>query len=113
MGQIVDRFNRLFERIYAYVDSRPGEGAEAFTQRAVAEIAPHFGSLFNGLSLKGSGRVDVDLIYSNLRAETLENRKMLVSTGLSELVYSIQFLIRQNYGVQEEAVVSGFIRDGL
>jgi hypothetical protein len=113
VGQIVDRFNRLFERIYAYVDSRPGEGADAFTQRAVAEIAPHFGALFNGLSLQSSGRVDVDLIYSNLRAETLENRKMLVSTGLSELVYSIQFLIRQNYGVQEEAVVSGFIRDGL
>ncbi len=38
---------------------------------------------------------------------------MLVSTGLAELVYAIQFLIRQNYGLQEEAVVSGFIRDGL
>jgi hypothetical protein len=38
---------------------------------------------------------------------------MLVSTGLSELVYAMQFLIRQNYGLEEEAVVSGFIRDGL
>jgi len=113
VGQIVDRFNRLFERIYAYVDSRPGEGAEAFTRKAIEEIAPHFGSLLQGVSLKSSGRVDPELIYHNLQSETLDNRKMLVTTGLSELVYAIQFLIRQNYGLQEEAVVSGFIRDGL
>jgi hypothetical protein len=113
VSQIVDRFNRLFERIYAYVDSRPGEGAESFTEKAIAEIAPHFGTLFEGVTLKSSGRVDPDRVYDNLRAETLENRRMLVSTGLSELVYAIQFRIRQNYGLQEEAVVSGFIRDGL
>jgi len=113
VGQIVDRFNRLFERIFAYVDSRPGEGADAFTKQAVAEIAPHFGNLFQGVDLTTTGRVDPDLIYSNLQSETLDNRKMLVSTGLSELVYAMQFLIRQNYGLQEEAVVSGFIRDGL
>jgi Domain of unknown function (DUF4388) len=113
VSQIVDRFNRLFERIYAYVDSRPGEGADAFTRRAIAEIAPQFGTLFDGVSLKSSGRVEPDLIYSNLQSESVENRKMLVSTGLSELVYAVQFLIRQNYGLQDEAVVSGFIRDGL
>jgi hypothetical protein len=113
VGQIVDRFNRLFERIYSYVDSRPGPGADTFTEQAVAEIAPHFGALFFGVSLKSSGRVDPERIYSNLREETIENRKMLVSTGLSELVYAMQYLIRQNYGLQEEAVVSGFIRDGL
>lgn len=113
VGQVVDRFNRLFERIYTYVDSRPGEGADAFARSAVAEIAPQFGTLFSGVDLRSSGRVDPDLLYQNLRAETLENRKMLVTTGLSELVYAMQFLIRQNYGLQEEAVVSGFIRDGL
>lgn len=113
VGQIVDRFNRLFERIYAYVDSRPGEGAETFTEKAIAEIAPHFGDLFTGITLKSSGRVDPDQLYDNLRSEPLENRRPLVSTGLSELVYAIQFRIRQNYGLQEEAVVSGFIRDGL
>jgi Domain of unknown function (DUF4388) len=113
VGQVVDRFNRLFERIYAYVDSRPGEGAEAFLNRAVAEIAPAFGTLFDGVSVGGSGRIDPDQIYLNLRQESLDNRRMLVASGLSELVYAIQFLIRQNYGLQEEAVVSGFIRDGL
>jgi hypothetical protein len=113
VGQIVDRFNRLFERIYAYVDSRPGEGALAFTQRAINEIAPSFGNLLEGVSLGSSGRIDPDLIYSNLQSESLSNRKMLISSGLSELVYSMQYLIRQNYGLQEEAVVSGFIRDGL
>ncbi len=113
VGQIVDRFNRLFERIFSYVDSRPGPGADAFAELAVSEIAPNFGALFVGVTLKSSGRVDPDRIYANLRDETLENRKMLVSTGLSELVYAMQFLIRQNYGLEEEAVVSGFIRDGL
>jgi hypothetical protein len=113
VGQIVDRFNRLFERIYTYVGSRPGEGADAFVGRAVAEVAPHFGPLFDRIQLRSSGRVDPDLLYQNLQTETLENRRMLVSTGLSELVYAMQFLIRQNYGLEEEAVVSGFIRDGL
>jgi hypothetical protein len=113
VGQIVDRFNRLFERIYAYLDSRPGEGADAFTTRAVAEIAPQFGTLFDGVSLTSSGRIEPDIVYNNLQKETIENRRMIVSTALSELVYAMQFLIRQNYGLQEEAVVSGFIRDGL
>ena len=111
--QVVDRFNRLFERIYAYLDSRPGQGADAFMKTAIAEIAPHFGKLFDGVGIESSGRIDPEVVYMNVQGETVDNRRMIVSTGLSELVYSMQFLIRQNYGLQEESVVSGFIRDGL
>ena len=110
---VVDRFNRLFERIHGYLDSRPGEGAEQFARRAIGDIAPHFGKLFDGISIESSGRIDPDMLYANLEGEAVGNRRMLVSTGLSELVYAMQFLIRQNYGLQEESVVSGFIRDGL
>ena len=113
VGHVVDRFNRLFERIYGYLDSRPGEGADKFAGQAIAEIAPHFGRLFDEISMESSGRIDPDRLYGNLEAEALGNRKMLVSTGLSELVYAMQFLIRLKYGLQEESVVSGFIRDGL
>ena len=113
VGRVVDRFNRLFERVYAYLSSRPGEGADVFVKGAIDEIAPHFGRLFDGISLASSGRIDPDVLYGNLQSEALENRRMVVSTGLSELIYAMQFLIRQNYGLEEESVVSGFIREGL
>ena len=113
VGCVGEHRQSIYARIYAYVDSRPGEGAQAFTQRAIAEIAPSFGHLLSDVAFGSSGRIDPDHIYVNLQSESLDNRKMLVSTGLSELVYAMQFLIRQNYGLQEEAVVSGFIRDGL
>lgn len=108
--QIVDRFNRLFERVHEYLDSRPGPGADAFFEEALKEIAPSFGHLFDGVSLKKSGRIEADHFYTNLASESVENRKMLVANGLSELVYAAQYLIRQNYGVEDEAVVSGIIR---
>lgn len=107
---IVDRFNRLFERIHDYLDSRPGPGADAFFDQALGEIAPAFGHLFDGISLKRSGRIDGERLYENLSGESVENRKAQVANGLSELVYAAQFLIRQNYGVEDEAVVSGMIR---
>lgn len=113
VSQMTDRFNRLFERIHDYLDARPGAGARAFAVKAFEEVAPAFGTLFEGLVMEGSGRIDPERLYENLRREPIENRRMLASSGLSELVYAMQFLIRQNYGVQEEAVVSGFIRDGL
>ena len=34
-------------------------------------------------------------------------------TGIGELVYVIQLGVRTKHGVQEEAVVSGIIKDGL
>jgi hypothetical protein len=108
--QIVDRFNRLFERIHEYLDSRPGPGADAFFDDALREIAPSFGRLFENISLQKSGRIEGDTICENLKDESVENRKMQVANGLSELVYATQYLIRQNYGAQDEAVVSGMIR---
>jgi hypothetical protein len=113
VGQIVDRFNRLFERVYTFIDSKPAKDAEAFARSALAEIAPQFGVLFSGVDLIGSGRIDPDIIYTNLQSEALDKRRALVSTGLSELVYAMQFLVHQNYGTEDAAVISGFIREGL
>jgi hypothetical protein len=33
--------------------------------------------------------------------------------GLNELVFVIQLAIRMNHGAQEEAVISGIIKDGF
>ena len=42
-----------------------------------------------------------------------EQRKSLMVSALNELVYVIQLSVRTRHGAQEEAVVSGIIKDGL
>ena len=42
-----------------------------------------------------------------------EQRKSLMVSALNELVYAIQLAVRTRHGVEEEAVISGIIKDGL
>jgi len=42
-----------------------------------------------------------------------DQRKSLMVAGLNELVFVIQLSVRTQRGAQEEAVVSGIIKDGF
>jgi hypothetical protein len=110
---IVEKFNQMFSRIYGFLRGRLGDSADAFMDDCLEEVSRQYGALFDGVDLKQYGRADFEQMLANVADLPAEQRKSLMVSALSELVYVIQLALRTRHGAQEEAVVSGIIKDGF
>jgi uncharacterized protein DUF4388 len=110
---IVEKFNQMFSRIYGFLRGRLGDSADAFMDQCLEEVSRQYGALFDGVDLKQYGRADFEQMLANVADLPAEQRKSLMVSALNELVYIIQLAVRTRHGAQEEAVVSGIIKDGL
>jgi hypothetical protein len=113
LEDIVEKYNQMFARIYTFLQGRLGEGADAFMQVALEEVSRQYGALFDGVDLKQYGRADFEQMLANVADLPAAQRRSLMVNALNELVFSIQLAARTRHGVQEEAVISGIIKDGL
>jgi hypothetical protein len=110
---IVEKFNQMFSRIYGFLRGRLGDSVDAFMDDCLEEVSRQYGALFDGVDLKQYGRADFEQMLANVADLPAEQRKSLMVSALNELVYVIQLSVRTRHGAQEEAVVSGIIKDGL
>jgi hypothetical protein len=113
LEEIVEKFNQMFGRIYSFLKGRLGEGVDEFMGVALEEVSRQYGALFDGVDLKTYGRADYDQMLANIADLPADQRKSLMVSGLNELVFVIQLSVRTRYGRQEEAVVSGIIKEGF
>jgi hypothetical protein len=113
LEEIVEKFNQMFGRIYSFLKGRLGEGVDEFMGIALEEVSRQYGALFDGVDLKTYGRADYDQMLANIADLPPDQRKSLMVSGLNELVFVIQLNVRTRYGRQEEAVVSGIIKEGF
>jgi len=110
---IVEKFNQMFGRVYAFLKGRIGDEVDVFMDDAMEQVSRQYGALFSGVDLKHYGRADFDQMLANVADLPPEQRKSLMVAGLNELVFVIQLGVRTKRGAQEEAVVSGIIKDGF
>jgi len=110
---IVEKFNQMFGRIYHFLRGRLGDGVDGFMETCMEEVSRQYGALFDGVDLKTYGRADYEQMLANLADLPPEQRKSLMVAALNELVFVIQLAVRTRRGAQEEAVISGIIKDGL
>ena len=110
---IVETFNQMFNRIYMFLRGRQGEAVQEFMDSVMDEISRQYGTLFGGVDLRDYGRADYEQMLANVADLPAEQRRSLMLAGLNELVYVIQLAVRQRRGSEEEAVVSGIIKDGF
>src|SRR5688572_326148 len=110
---IVEKFNQMFGRIYVFLQGRLGRGVDAFMDTVLDDVSRQYGSLFAGVDLKQYGRADFEQMLANIADLPPEQRKSLMVAGLNELVFVIQLAVRTRFGKEEEAVVSGIIKDGF
>jgi hypothetical protein len=110
---IVEKFNQMFARIYAFLKGRIGDQVDPFMDGALDEVSRQYGALFGGVDLKHYGRADFEQMLANVADLPPDQRKSLMVAGLNELVFVIQLSVRTQRGAQEEAVVSGIIKDGF
>jgi len=108
---VVETFNQMLSRIYAFLRGRVGDDVDAFMDEALGRIVGQYESLFYGVDLRQYGRADYDQLLANVADLPPEERRRLMLAGLNELVASIQLGVRQHHGAQEEAVVSGIIKE--
>jgi len=113
LEEIVEKFNQMFGRIYTFLRGRLGDGVEEFMDSALEQVSRQYGTLFYDVDLKDYGRADYDQMLANVADLPADQRKRLMVAGLNELVFVIQLSVRTRLGGQEEAVVSGIIKDGV
>ena len=111
LEQVVERFNQMLSRIYSFLQGRVGQEVDTLMDEVLARVAGQYELLFYGVDLKQYGRADYDQMLANVADLPPEERRRLMLAGLNELVASIQLGVRQGLGSQEEAVVSGIIKD--
>jgi hypothetical protein len=113
LEEIVEKFNQMFGRIYTFLRGRHGDEADQFMQAALDEVSRTYGALFDGVDLSHYGRADFEQMLANVADLPPEQRRALMVDALNELVFAIQLATRQRHGAEEEAVISGIIKDGL
>ena len=113
LEDIVEKFNQMFSRIYGFLRGRLGDKVDGFMDGCLEEVSRQYGALFDGVDLKQYGRADFEQMLANVADLPPEQRKSLMVSALNELVYVIQLAVRTRHGAQEEAVISGIIKDGL
>ena len=87
------------------------QDADAFMEEALSRVEVQYESLFYGVDLKQYGRADYDQLLANVADLPASERRRLMLAGLNELVASIQLGVKEHHGTQEEAVVSGIIKE--
>jgi hypothetical protein len=108
---LVENFNQMLSRIYTFLQGRLGEPVDAFMDEALGRVAGQYGALFYGVDLKQYGRADYDQLLANVADLPPTERRNLMLAGLNELVASIQLGVKEHHEPQEEAVVSGIIKE--
>jgi hypothetical protein len=110
---LVEKHNQMLGRIYSFLHGRSGDEADALMAEALARVAPRYETLFYGVDLRQYGRADYDQMLGNVADLPPDQRRRLMSAGLGELVGAVQDCVRARHGLEEEAVVSGIIKDGF
>ena len=113
LEEIVEKYNQMFGRVYGFLKGRLGDEVNGFFDEALDDVSRQYGALFVGVDLKSYGRADFDQMLANVADLPAEQRRKLMVAGLNELTFVIQLAVRKRRGAEEEAVVSGLIKDGL
>ena len=115
LEEIVEKFNQMFSRVYGFLRGRLHEegAADEFMEGALEEVSRQYGALFDGVDLRHYGRADFEQMLTNVADQPAEQRKSVMVSGLNELVFVIQLAVRTRFRGQEEAVISGIIKDAV
>ena len=105
---------RCSDRIYSFLQGRIGDDVDAFMDEALARIAGQYEPLFDGVDLKQYGRADYDQMLANVADLPPEERRR-PDAGRAQRAgrRRSSSACGSAYGTQEEAVVSGIIKEGV
>jgi hypothetical protein len=113
LEDVVERLNQTLSRVYAFLRGRMGEDVDRVLEAALDRCRGRYETLFYDIDLRQYGRADYDQMLANVADLPAAERRALIVAGLKDLLGTVQGGVRGERGPEEEAVVSGIVKDGL
>ena len=105
LEDLVERYNTVFQRIFAIVFQKIGDHVYDFMDRVVLHLSPETLPYLSGMSLVNEGRIDFDQLLNNLIASGSVDQRQVVLNVLNELLYGWIYEVRSEFGVNAESEV--------
>ena len=102
---LVERYNTVFQKIFAYVFQRIGDHVYDFMDRVARHLSPETLPYLSGMSFVNEGRIDFDQLLNNLYASGSSDHGAVVHDVLNELLTGWIFEVKGEFGAQAEAHV--------
>jgi len=105
MEALVERYNGVFQAIFAVVFQKVGDHVYDFMDRVVLHMAPETMPYLSGMNMVNEGRLDFDQLYNNLVASGSVNHAQVVQSVLNELLTGWIFEVKSEFGAALESQV--------
>ncbi|HEX8170008.1 MAG TPA: DUF4388 domain-containing protein [Thermoanaerobaculia bacterium] len=103
---LVERYNGVFQKVFARVFQKIGDHVYDFMDRVVLHLSPETMPYLSGMSFVNEGRIDFDQLLNNLYASGSSDHSAVVHSVLNELLYGWIYEVRAEFGTGEEAEVT-------
>jgi hypothetical protein len=101
----IERYNSVFEKVFAMLFQKIGDHVYDFMDRVVLHLAPETLPYLSGMTLVNEGRIDVDQLLNNVVASGSDDQSAIVRNVLNELLYGWVYEIKSEFGSEMEAEV--------
>ena len=102
---LVEKYNSLFQSIFALVFQKIGDHIYDFIDRVLRHVSPETMPYLSGMSMVNEARIDFDQLLNNLIASGSTDHTSIVQNALNELLYGWIFEVKSEFGADVEADV--------
>ncbi|HUP47362.1 MAG TPA: hypothetical protein VNA04_01085, partial [Thermoanaerobaculia bacterium] len=105
LEDVVERYNTVFQQIFALVFQKVGDHVYDFMDRVVLHLSPDTMPYLSGMNLVNEGRIDFDQLLNNVIASGSHDQRAVVHNVLNELLYGWIYEIKSEFGQEAETEV--------
>ena len=110
---LVEKYNDVFQRVFALVFQKIGDHVYDFMDRVTLHLSPETLPYLSGMTFVNEGRLDFDQLLNNLYASGSSDHGNVVSTVLNELLYGWVYEIKSEFHGQPIASEVMVLADGV
>jgi hypothetical protein len=96
----VERYNDVFQRIFAAVFQKIGDHVYDFMDRVVLHLSPETLPYLSGMNFVNEGRLDFDQLLNNLFASGSSDHGRVVHSVCNELLYGWVYEVKMEFAGQ-------------
>jgi hypothetical protein len=97
---LTEKYNGVFQKIFALVFKKIGDHVYDFMDRVVLHVSPEIMPYLSGMSFVNEGRLDFDQLLNNLYASGSSDHGRVVSNVCNELLYGWVYEVKTEFGGQ-------------
>ncbi|MGZ8866952.1 MAG: DUF4388 domain-containing protein [Thermoanaerobaculia bacterium] len=105
LEDVVERYNTVFQRIFALVFQKVGDHVYDFMDRVLLHLSPDTMPYLSGMNMVNEARVDFDQLLNNLIASGSADQRTVVHNVLNELLYGWIYEVKSEFGQPMESEI--------